>query len=380
MQSKHDQNSLQELNNQISDINAIDESGMTLLLEAIYEKDLDTVRDLLAKGANPNLPGSNAFPPLVAATALNSEEIVALLLSHPNIDVNQHQGQLKTALYVAAAKGYKTVMEQLLLFNTLQSIEVNINGSKHSPLFIAIYNKHEELALLLMERFPESINISTEKGYTPLHLAAQRGDLEIITKLLKAGANQPGQPNTHTPLTFALSNNHEEIACLLIQKFSEWVNLPDENENSPLLIAVANGLCNAAIQLIENKAELNWSGHTLLSVAIELRKSINNIEFISSLISRYPKLVNQPNEKGVYPLHLAAQEGQDDVVEQLLTHGADPFVKCETTPLIPAIFNKHKHVIDLLIQRYPLLANQPREMDGLTPLLFAVQEGNIDLV
>jgi ankyrin repeat protein len=64
-----------------ADVNAIGtgpQSGMTPLLVAISSKQVGIIRALLAKGADPNLPGRSGSTPLRAAS--DSPEIQQLLI------------------------------------------------------------------------------------------------------------------------------------------------------------------------------------------------------------------------------------------------------------------------------------------------------------
>jgi ankyrin repeat protein len=70
------------------------------------------------------------------------------------------------------------------------------------------------------------VNLCTSgfKGRSPLHLAAEYGNLEIIDCLIKAGVN---------------------------------VNVLDSDGNTPLVYAVAQSETEAVIYLVENGADVN---------------------------------------------------------------------------------------------------------------------------
>jgi uncharacterized protein len=61
-------------------IDATDSDGRTALMLAVMQGRLDTVVDLLMRGADPNAADSAGVTPLQAARAVNRPEIVDALL------------------------------------------------------------------------------------------------------------------------------------------------------------------------------------------------------------------------------------------------------------------------------------------------------------
>ncbi|ROT81850.1 ankyrin repeat protein [Penaeus vannamei] len=86
--------------------------------------------------------------------------------------------------------------------------------------------------------------------------------------------------------------------------------------------------------------------------------------------------VNGKNEKGSTPLHFAAQEGHEAAAEELIVKGADVNAKDEDgyTPLHLAAFNGHRAMVEMLIGK----GAEPNAKGngGSTPLHFAAQEGH----
>ena len=65
---------------QLDSVNLKGHSGDSLLHVAVYRKDLEEVKALIAAGAEPNVRGENGHTPLLAAVSVGSTEIVKLLL------------------------------------------------------------------------------------------------------------------------------------------------------------------------------------------------------------------------------------------------------------------------------------------------------------
>ena len=74
---------------------------------------------------------------------------------------------------------------------------------------------------LLSEKVPA--DITDESGNTPLHYAAVQGSSEITSLLVSGGANPDARNNDKkTPLHYACLNGHLELVNFLISKNAEY--------------------------------------------------------------------------------------------------------------------------------------------------------------
>ena len=88
----------------------------------------------------------------------------------------------------------------------------------------------------------QNIDTVDEYGWTALHLAAKKGDVSEVERLLAAGANANGRtmtslkfPRNSTPLMVATRYNHFDVMRLLLDRGADIEARNDDgygNENT----------------------------------------------------------------------------------------------------------------------------------------------------
>ena len=90
---------------------------------------------------------------------------------------------------------------------------LDANFSKRLLMFFCLFS----VEILLNHE--ADINVRNHKGFTPLHLAAESGQINITKLLLRRGANpHAATDNGNTALMFAAKNNHIEVCEKLIKE------------------------------------------------------------------------------------------------------------------------------------------------------------------
>jgi ankyrin repeat protein len=176
------------LNLRGADVNAVNESGNSLLYVAAEKGLVDKINILLSKGANINIKNERGITPLNVVCDRKALGIVQLLIDN-GADINTMTNRGNTPLTcMASGKGCSnmkafafnsvydfTEVAELLLDN---GADVNLN----SPLLIAARVGNLNMVQLLMTR-GANINATTPTGETALDIAQSHGHTEIVTFL-----------------------------------------------------------------------------------------------------------------------------------------------------------------------------------------------------
>lgn len=151
------------------------------LMLAARSGDLEQVKELLASGAEPD-PKGIATPLYFAAQGGRLE--IAVLLLEGGADPNA-QSDWGTPLHIAARRGHIGVATNLLQHGA----DPNSKGGDldNTPLHDAALGGATEIGRLLIEQ-GANVNARNKEFEPPVHLAVERGKLEIAELLRKAGA------------------------------------------------------------------------------------------------------------------------------------------------------------------------------------------------
>jgi ankyrin repeat protein len=203
-------------------INHHDINGVTALIQACMSGNARTVAALLEAGADPQITFDGVTTPLMVACQYGKTDIVKLLCQNPKVkaSINHKDKSGKSALIRACGKGDAEMVAALIEAGAdLQ--EITPNG--WTPLMFACYFEKTDIVKLLC-RYPEiiaSINHKDKSGNSALTIGNIKPDGEIVTTLLKAGAD-PIKSTLFVPEAFGIQPTREIALERFTQLEENW--------------------------------------------------------------------------------------------------------------------------------------------------------------
>uniref|UniRef100_A0ACD6AMR4 Uncharacterized protein n=1 Tax=Avena sativa TaxID=4498 RepID=A0ACD6AMR4_AVESA len=160
------------------DVNSASKTGVTPMLFATFEGNVQVMRYLLGCGGDPAMPDETGCTPLHIAAEKGHCEAVRLLLSQGVcVDPIDHRG---TPLHLAAAKDHDQVVKVLLEHGADAGADVNAHGySGPTPLTEAVDDGLTDFVKVLLEAGADP-NIPNQHGAIPIEVAAARGRRKLV--------------------------------------------------------------------------------------------------------------------------------------------------------------------------------------------------------
>ena len=151
------------------------------ILQAVHEKNVETLNTNIALGFDVNICYSNSMPALFEAC--ESSEMLEVFLNQPNIDVNIKNKNGSTALIYSCAKGLTHAVLRLC-----QDPRVSVNHTNkkgRSALMIAVSHNKPECVRILKTIPSVMWNLKDNDGRSALKLAVKFGRADCLEILLK---------------------------------------------------------------------------------------------------------------------------------------------------------------------------------------------------
>jgi ankyrin repeat protein len=237
-------------------------------------------------------------------------------------------------------------------------------------LLEAVRDADGAAALQLLDAGAEVGAAKSADGTTALHWAAHHGQLQLVQRLLKAGANANARNDYgSTPMQEAATRGDAAVIASLLKAGASAESPNDEGETALMTVA-RTGKLDAAKVLIKAHANVNavesWRGQTALMWAAAQRnpemvrlllRSGAHPNVVAALrewqrgVTAEPRRQNRP-PGGFTALLLAAREGCAACARELVKGGADINLTNpeNITPLLLAVLNARFDTAKVLIE------------------------------
>ena len=260
------------------DLNHIDKDGWTYLHLALKQHDILLANNLIEKGANKDVVSKND-------EAITPIDLMNLALS---------------------------TIKNPAMCSIIQSMGANVNNINSegwTPLHLALINGNTELAIGLFHNGVELVQSRNSSKQTPgdiineqtlLHksILGATPSRDILVGLVSIGANINFiDENGWAPLHLALKENKVALAKTLIQNGADK-EIVSKNDAALTPLAYLNAMLCKAI----------WENNSIAQITelIELGASVNNVD-----------------QDGWAPLHIALKQENIEIVDLLIKNGAN---------------------------------------------------------
>uniref|UniRef100_A0A670XMQ2 Transient receptor potential cation channel subfamily A member 1 n=1 Tax=Pseudonaja textilis TaxID=8673 RepID=A0A670XMQ2_PSETE len=408
-------------------LNVTDSSGNTPLHWATKEQQTESVKLLLRRGANPNILNSNLISPLHWAVLYLLNDLVKIFLECSTVDVNLEGESGNTPILLAC---YKDNAEALKLLIENGGDIAKANNMGFMPVHAAAFSGSKLCLEIIIKRGEElgyspanHINFTNNKKCSPLHLAVQSRDLEMIKMCIEYGAQiDLKQIDNCTALHFAATQGATEILKLMMSSYTgedPIINALDGSKETLLHRAALFDHCELAEYLISKGANIDSvdiEGRTplLLATSCASWKIVNlllskgaNVELkdllgrnflhltvlqpggLQHLNEHFLKmkhieyLINEEDQEGCTPLHYASKQGIPLSVNILLKMNVSVYSKSrdKKSPLhFAASYGRINTCLRLLEAMEDTRLLNEGDKKGMTPLHLAAQNGHEKVV
>ncbi|PNP43866.1 hypothetical protein TGAMA5MH_04149 [Trichoderma gamsii] len=395
-----------------------DQKGWTALTCAASHAPKDTIRILAEHGADFKHVSDKGVP--ILHVAAQEDDALAALMEYPSrLDVNQVDGDGKSALHYTNVSFYNVK----LLVNSGININIQEKTRGDTPISLAAYTGNLERAKYFIKH-GANIHLGSPCDGAAIHQACRLSHMDVVKFLVENGANVDqvinygpcGTPLQAACLQFAVGENRivDEVVDYLLDHGADVnveggfvgsalhaaayaatpktiktlldkgakVDIKDSMNRMPIHVGALNGIENFKA-ILEAGGDINSKdiiGRTALSWAAQPGR----VQAVEKIISLLPnkEAIDEVDIDGWTPLcwaargtdcwlsadHASEPEEQVKTMKLLLEHGANRFVKASVgkekwTPLKIARFTgQPEEVIELL--KHGLVSEDEKEKEN----------------
>lgn len=308
------------------------------------------------------------------AVATNNQEMIDLLLSR-GADVNATDDQGWTPLHIAASNMALETIKKLLKHGARLDLKDKIAG--RTPIWMALDRMHVDSVILLLTS--ESASHRKSGGWTPLHRAAELGNMELITKLLDMGVAIDATSDLNLSALHLACCIHPEAQALVTSKLlvdrGAKVDIRNDKGETPLMFATSRGyqsVCESLLKLGADTLAMSTIARSTLHIACVIYNEKQSLKMCEVLIS-FGVSINARDWVGRTPLMYAAYLGHLSVCKRLVMLGADALAASfASQSALTDAFQQGRHdIVERLSEEYKPLVELKND-HGCTPVHFAM--------
>uniref|UniRef100_A0A914E6J5 Uncharacterized protein n=1 Tax=Acrobeloides nanus TaxID=290746 RepID=A0A914E6J5_9BILA len=198
------------------------------------------------------------------------------------------------------------------------------------------YSKYQKTDIVTVQ-----LNAKDLAGFTPLHMAVENGHIDVVKFLLSQpeinvevqtgaaknkklgrgqrclGGNNAGTKKI-TPLILACQKGNIEMVEVLINEGKAYIDQPDRFKRTPLSHAIIGGHFHIVNLLLKLGASLSKKPDSSGNSAAHYAAAYGWLDILNLLVQIEPDILNQPNDWHLTPLPIAYLKGHLGIVEHVL--------------------------------------------------------------
>jgi ankyrin repeat protein len=293
--------------------------------------------------------------------------------------------------YYEMASQKKCMIEfsaSLLPFTSSVDLDLMNKNYNQPPLFWAAERGYASVVQLFIARLNVDIDFKDTIGRTAIQLAAAKGHLLVLEKILQEGADVNAAAATgrysRTALQAAAGGGHLAVVERLLQENVDINAATGRYGRTALQEAAGGGHLAVVERLLQENADVNataagWDGRTALQAAAEG----GHLAVVERLLQENADVNAEAADDGRTALQAAAGGGHLAIVERLLQENADVNAEAADddgrTALQAAAGGGHLAVVERLLQENADV-NAEAADDGRTALQVAAGGGHLAIV
>lgn len=259
---------------------------------------------------------------------------------------------------------------------TLMYIHVNVDEKNYAgitPLTVAAEKGNMEIIQLLVEDGKALVNEPSSYGVTPLIAASAAGNSQVIDYLVSKGADPIMQDDLgKTALTYAVTFDIPKSINALIKKDARPMFLPDNAGNTPLIYAAQKGYLTNVRLLLANGAKADYRNPTSGISAVDVAAAEGHVNILRALAKNDKNAIEFPDIAGRTPIFYAVEQNQPEALRALISLGANINAQDNNgvTPLMHAAAKNREECLAILLRQNNINVNLA-DSQGRTALTYS---------
>lgn len=248
------------------------------------------------------------------------------------------------SIHVAAKNGCFDVLHSLL---EEEPTLINItDDNNQTALLWAASIGHDEMVEYLAHKGAD-LNLPTrshtlEDVITPIHWAILNGHDKVVASLIKLGASLDVRWGVKkwTLVHIASKKGDLKSVSMLLEALPNYINAQDENNSTPLSVAVASGHEMIVKMIVALGADLKIPGldkYLPIHIAIQ-HGHLPIFKYLQPLMSNEDACLGSNCKQYI---HLAVYHGQQDIIAYLLEQDPSTLEKCDKYDLTPLFYTAY---------------------------------------